>query len=224
METNERELFDNLMDKLILYTSHISDAPVVAGLLLTADEAAEFRKYFTIKPERVLFNDPVTVVFWEDGTKTLSKAREGDAYDPMFGMCAAILRKVTKNKGHGVNVWEHFIEFVASNATTADDCRLMANTLNVMAHLMEKEGVTEAIEEFDAADEKPAEEPEKEEKPTESPVADFANLLFGGGLGELSFDYDGKHIDGKDVESYVQERVQERVREMVRNLVDEGEL
>lgn len=41
----------------------------------------------------VIFNDPATIVFWEDGTKTVVKTMEGDKFDPHTGLAQAISKK-----------------------------------------------------------------------------------------------------------------------------------
>lgn len=46
------------------------------------------------KVRRILFNDPATVVFWEDGTKTVVKVTDGDKYVPYYGFLAALAKKV----------------------------------------------------------------------------------------------------------------------------------
>jgi len=43
---------------------------------------------------RILFNDPATVVFWEDGTKTVVKATAGDKYVLYYGFLAALAKKM----------------------------------------------------------------------------------------------------------------------------------
>lgn len=41
----------------------------------------------------VIFNDPETIVFWEDGIKTVVKTMEGDEFDPHTGLAQAISKK-----------------------------------------------------------------------------------------------------------------------------------
>ena len=43
---------------------------------------------------RILFNDPATIVFWSDGTKTVSKCRAPDTYNPESGVVLCCLKKV----------------------------------------------------------------------------------------------------------------------------------
>ena len=46
------------------------------------------------KISKVISRDPATIVFWEDGTKTVVKCQEGDTYDLEKGILYAVLRKV----------------------------------------------------------------------------------------------------------------------------------
>ena len=41
--------------------------------------------------KKVIFNDPATIVFWNDGAKTVVQAR-GEAFDPEKGLAMAICR------------------------------------------------------------------------------------------------------------------------------------
>ena len=48
--------------------------------------------------KNVIFNDPATIVFWEDGTKTVVKCQDGDKFDPEKGLTMAIAKKAYGNK------------------------------------------------------------------------------------------------------------------------------
>lgn len=48
--------------------------------------------------KNVIFNNPATIVFWSDGTKTVVKA-EGEPFDPEKGLAMAIAKKSLGNKG-----------------------------------------------------------------------------------------------------------------------------
>ena len=41
--------------------------------------------------KKVIFNDPATIVFWNDGTKTIVQAH-GETFDPEKGLAMAICR------------------------------------------------------------------------------------------------------------------------------------
>lgn len=53
-------------------------------------------RMFHIK--KVIFNNPATIVFWIDGTKTVVKA-ENEDFDPEKGLAMAIAKKALGNKG-----------------------------------------------------------------------------------------------------------------------------
>ena len=53
--------------------------------------------------KNVIFNDPATIVFWEDGTKTVVKCQDGDEFDPEKGLSMAIVKKAYGNKGSYCN-------------------------------------------------------------------------------------------------------------------------
>lgn len=51
----------------------------------------------------VIFNDPATIVFWSDGTKTVVKCGERDIFDPEKGLAMAVAKKALGNKGNYYN-------------------------------------------------------------------------------------------------------------------------
>lgn len=53
--------------------------------------------------EKVIFNDPATIIFWKDGTKTIVKAQDGDVFDEEKGLAMAICKKIFGNKGNYCN-------------------------------------------------------------------------------------------------------------------------
>lgn len=55
------------------------------------------------------FNNPVTVVLWEDGTKTIVRAGENEVYDPEKGLAMAIAKKALGNHGNYYNVFKKWL-------------------------------------------------------------------------------------------------------------------
>lgn len=64
-------------------------------------------KSFQIKD--VIFNDPATIVFWKDGTKTVVKATNED-FDPEKGLAMAISKKALGNKHDYYNVFKKWLK------------------------------------------------------------------------------------------------------------------
>lgn len=66
------------------------------------------RIHFTTKntdntvPEikNVIFNPPATIVFWNDGTKTVVKCQNYESFDPEKGITMAFFKKMHGNKGY----------------------------------------------------------------------------------------------------------------------------
>jgi hypothetical protein len=58
--------------------------------------------------KKVIFNYPATIVFWEDGTKTVVKMQDhdiqnGELFDPEKGLALAIAKKALGNEGKYFN-------------------------------------------------------------------------------------------------------------------------
>ena len=60
----------------------------------------ELYRTFQVTPEKVIFNDPATIVFWKDGTKTVVKCMEGDIYNSEVGLAMCVCKKVFDKKYH----------------------------------------------------------------------------------------------------------------------------
>ena len=52
--------------------------------------------------KNVIFNDPATIVFWSDNTKTVVKA-QGEPFDPEKGLAMAICKRALGNEGNYYN-------------------------------------------------------------------------------------------------------------------------
>ena len=59
----------------------------------------------------VIFNDPATIVFWKDGTKTVVKCQKdkGDTYNPELGLAMCIIKKMCNNKGNYNDVFNKWL-------------------------------------------------------------------------------------------------------------------
>lgn len=68
-------------------SSYYSNTKVVTKNYKTCtDELPEIKK--------VIFNDPATIVFWADGTKTVVKCMEGKKFNTWDGLSMAICKKL----------------------------------------------------------------------------------------------------------------------------------
>lgn len=60
----------------------------------------------------VIFNDPATIVYWEDGTKTVVKCQKetGDSFSKETGLVMAIAKKALGNKGNFNDILKKWIK------------------------------------------------------------------------------------------------------------------
>lgn len=55
-------------------------------------------EYKTIpKVKKIIYHDPATIVFWEDGTKTVVKRMEDQEFSKYYGFLAALAKKCYGN-------------------------------------------------------------------------------------------------------------------------------
>ena len=54
----------------------------------------EFRIDIPGMIDRVIFNDPATIILWKDGSKTVVKRSDDDIWDPEKGFCMAVIKKL----------------------------------------------------------------------------------------------------------------------------------
>jgi hypothetical protein len=59
--------------------------------------------------EKVIFNDPATIVIWKDKTKTVVKCQAGDTYSPELGLAMCFAKKYLGNKGNFNEVFKKWI-------------------------------------------------------------------------------------------------------------------
>lgn len=56
--------------------------------------------------KRVIFHEPATIVFWNDGTKTVVKCMEGELFDEEKGIAMAFMKKLY-GKGYMNKIRKH---------------------------------------------------------------------------------------------------------------------
>ena len=50
--------------------------------------------------KRVIHSDPATIVYWNDNSKTVVKAQNGEPYDKEKGLAMCTIKKLCDNKGN----------------------------------------------------------------------------------------------------------------------------
>ena len=110
IERNKNLMTINGINVLFTYDSDSIDDPLLFEIKLVYKKpilhhiyANNYLNFFSNNiPEvkKVIFNDPATIVYWKDGTKTVVKCQEGDDFDPEKGFAMAFLKKCWGNKGN----------------------------------------------------------------------------------------------------------------------------
>lgn len=82
------------------------------------------------KIKDVIYNDPATIIFWEDGTKTVVKCKN-EKFDPEKGLAMAFSKKILGNKGNYYNVFKKWLPDEKPN-TTVPICHEIQNMMHVI--------------------------------------------------------------------------------------------
>lgn len=61
-------------------------------------------------PQKVIFNNPATIIFWDDGTKTVVKCQGGDTFSEEAGIALCFMKKMLGNKGNYNKVLREALE------------------------------------------------------------------------------------------------------------------
>ena len=80
-----------------------------AKCLINSIYGAESMPTDTVFLKNVIYNDPATIAFWSDGTKTIVKAQPGDIFDPEKGLAMAIAKKACGNTGNYYNGFKNLL-------------------------------------------------------------------------------------------------------------------
>lgn len=71
--------------------------------------------------KKVIFNDPATIVLWNDGMKTIVKVQNGETYDPEKGLAICFMKKALGNKGNYYNTIKKEVEKYKSTVEKVSD-------------------------------------------------------------------------------------------------------
>lgn len=100
----------------------VADVMATSRLFTLENEIINHKRIPNIKSyiKKVVFNDPATIIFWTDDTKTVVKA-ENEPFDPEKGMAMAIAKKVLGNKHDYYNTFKkHLKKYKRSDDATID--------------------------------------------------------------------------------------------------------
>ena len=114
----------NVSNAEIKHPGDPRELPTITLECVMTRSAVPYNEYASKKKEEskpkgiknVIFNPPATIVFWEDGTKTVVKA-ENEDFDPEKGLAMAIAKKALgTNKSHS-NYYDEFKKWLPKTDT-----------------------------------------------------------------------------------------------------------
>ena len=76
-------------------TVRVNDIPTYVKLVGIYDSALiQHHVASAYGVKKIIYNDPATIVFWKDGTKTVVKCAKGEKFNEYTAFCAALAKKV----------------------------------------------------------------------------------------------------------------------------------
>lgn len=60
--------------------------------------------------DKVIFNNPATIIIWKDGSKTVVKCQEGETFDEEKGLAMAISKRALGDKGNFNEVFKEYVK------------------------------------------------------------------------------------------------------------------
>ncbi len=70
-------------------------------------------EFITLDVDRIVFNDPATIVFWADGTKTIVKRSPKEKPNKYNAFCAAVTKRIFENNSQIRKIVESGFDQVA---------------------------------------------------------------------------------------------------------------
>ena len=84
---------DDAVDALAYCTHDIQSVRHYREIIKNNNYNQVNQKQLKLNIREVIFNDPATIVFWLDGTKTIVKKVDDEPWDPEKGLAMAIIKK-----------------------------------------------------------------------------------------------------------------------------------
>lgn len=93
---NDREMMEDLQDTL-------------TKMFFCSERSIIMLRNKNVEITKVIFNNPATIVFWNDGSKTVVKCSEDECFDEEKGLAMAISKKALGNQGNYYNTFEKWL-------------------------------------------------------------------------------------------------------------------
>lgn len=155
-ETETRAMAEELYNDIVRHMRNvygILNPKVEIKIPVTNDPEITINLSAGVHITDVIFNDPATIVFWSDGTKTVVKCCEDDVFDEEKGLTMAICKKAMRSDERFHKVLKKYCKPVSlppSHASKIEEERLqifegIADCYRIAAEASEKCDVETAI-------------------------------------------------------------------------------
>jgi hypothetical protein len=122
MPTRNVELALDSLDEMTAYKKYCTnDIISTKDLFNSISQKPAEAKMIIPSIKNVIFNPPATIVFWNDGTKTVVKCQDNDEFDAEKGLAMAIAKKHFGNKGSYCNQIKKWTETYEDESKTSPD-------------------------------------------------------------------------------------------------------
>lgn len=96
-------------DGLRAAACYVDESVIPKTLIDGSCDKTDISMVYPVEIEKVIFNDPATIIIWSDGTKTVVKCAN-EEFDKEKGLAMAICKRVLGNKGNYFNEFRKWIE------------------------------------------------------------------------------------------------------------------
>ena len=91
----------------------VSNSEIKRGTIGGTNQNAQYlttpKRKIENEIERVVYNDPATIVFWKNGKKTVVKCQNGEKFDKEKGLAMAIVKYMCGNTATYYEVFKEYI-------------------------------------------------------------------------------------------------------------------
>ena len=99
-----------------------------------------------LTPRRVIYNNPATIVYWMDGTKTIVKC-ENEIFDEEKGLAMCIAKKAMGNTGAYYKVFKKHLYPNTKSKSIIETLAIVATKLNNAAQVLQNNQKEESNDE-----------------------------------------------------------------------------
>lgn len=113
-------------------------------------KVAKTKNFYSLNVSKIIFNPPATIVFWEDGTKTVVKCSAEDEFNEYYGFLAALGKKVYESNSQIKKLIDKKAEWHKNKKNKKDISDVSMNSLGEVLEYL----CTDTFDRYDGNNEK----------------------------------------------------------------------